>query len=137
MAHSQKETRNLGNIVANHEGLDFERQSALYREHLAKALNRPTKTALKANVFIHCLGYYKDKLSLQEKEHFLQSIGRYKDKKIPSTALLAMLQSWTARFDEEYVKNQTFFEPFPEELVELCQDSQCEWAGEELFLGRE
>ena len=47
-----------------------------------------------------------------------------------------MLQSWTARFDEEYVKNQTFFEPFPEELVELCRDSQCEWAGEELFLGR-
>jgi len=136
MAHSQKETRNLGNIVANHEGLDFERQSALYREHLAKALNRPTKTALKANVFIHCLGYFKDKLSLQEKEHFLQSIERYKDKKIPSTALLAMLQSWTARFDEEYVKNQTFFEPFPEELVELCRDSQCEWAGEELFLGR-
>ena len=24
MAHSQKETRTLGNIVANHEGLDFE-----------------------------------------------------------------------------------------------------------------
>jgi uncharacterized protein YbgA (DUF1722 family) len=56
---------------------------------------------------------FKDKLSLQEKEHFLQSIERYKKKKIPSTALLAMLQSWTARFGEDYLKNQTFFEPFP------------------------
>ena len=136
MAHSQKESRILGNIVANHEGLDYERQAALYREHLAKALNRPPKAASKSNVFMHSLGYFKDKLSLQEKEHFLQSIERYKDKKIPSSALLAMLQSWIARFDEEYVKNQTFFEPFPEELVELCRDSQCEWAGEELFLGR-
>ena len=54
MAHSQKETRNLGNIVANHEGLDFGRQSALYREHLAKALNRPTKNSIKGQC-IHSL----------------------------------------------------------------------------------
>jgi uncharacterized protein YbgA (DUF1722 family) len=46
-----------------------------------------------------------------------------------------MQQSWIVRFEEEYVKNQTFFEPLPEELVELCRDSQCEWAGEEHFLG--
>jgi uncharacterized protein YbgA (DUF1722 family)/uncharacterized protein YbbK (DUF523 family) len=136
MAHSQKESQILGNIVANHEGLDYATQAALYREHLAKAFHRPPKAASKANVFKHSLGYFKDRLSLQEKEHFLQSIERYKNKKIPSTALLAMLQSWTVRFSEEYIKNQTFFEPFPEELVELCRDSQCEWAGEELFLGR-
>ena len=137
MAHNQKETRILGNIVANHEGLDYAKQAALYREHLAKALNRPPKATSKANVLMHSLGYFKDRLSLQEKEHFLQSIERYKNRKIPSSALLAMLQSWIARYDEEeYVKNQTFFEPFPEELVELCRDSQCEWAGEELFLGR-
>ena len=136
MAHSQKETKILGNIVANHEGLEYAKQAALYREHLAKAFHRPPKAASKANVFMHCLGYFKDKLSLQEKDHFLQSIERYKNKKIPSSVLLAMLQSWTVRFSEEYVKNQTFFEPFPEELIELCRDSQCEWAGEELFLGR-
>jgi len=136
MAHNQKETLILGNIVANHDGLNYAKQTALYRDHLAKALHRPPRAASKANVFIHCLGYFKDRLSLQEKEHFLQSIQRYKDKKIPSTALLAMLQSWIARFDEKYVKNQTFFEPFPEKLVELCRDSQCEWAGEELFQGR-
>ncbi|MBN1235508.1 MAG: DUF1722 domain-containing protein [Methanotrichaceae archaeon] len=137
MAHSQKETRILGNIVANHDSLDYAKQAALYREHLAKALKRPAKAESKANVFMHSLGYFKDRLTLQEKEHFLQSIERYKNKKIPSSALLAMLQSWIIRFgEEEYVKNQTFFEPFPEELVELCSDSQCEWAGEELFQGR-
>jgi uncharacterized protein YbgA (DUF1722 family)/uncharacterized protein YbbK (DUF523 family) len=128
MAHSQKETKILGNIVANHEGLEYAKQAALYRENLAKALSRPAKTTLKANVFMHCLGYFKDKLSLQEKEHFLQSIERYKKKKVPSSALSVMLQSWMARYGEEYLKDQTFFQPFPEELVELCMDSQCEWA---------
>jgi uncharacterized protein YbgA (DUF1722 family)/uncharacterized protein YbbK (DUF523 family) len=128
MAHSQKDTKILGNIVANHDGLEYAKQAALYRENLAKALSRPAKTALKANVFMHCLGYFKDRLSLQEKEHFLQSIERYKKKKVPSSALSVMLQSWMARYREEYLMNQTFFQPFPEELVELCMDSQCEWA---------
>ena len=38
--------------------------------------------------------------------------------------------------DEEYLKEQTFFEPFPENLIELCRDTQCEWAGADLFEGR-
>ena len=133
LAHSQKETRALGNIVANRQGLSFAAQYSLYREHLQKALLRPPRTASKANVFLHCLGYFKDELSPQEKEHFLTSLERYRNKKIPSSALLAMLQSWIARYGQDYLKGQSLFEPYPEELVELCGDSQCEWAGEDLL----
>jgi uncharacterized protein YbgA (DUF1722 family)/uncharacterized protein YbbK (DUF523 family) len=137
MAHSQKETRLLGKIVANQEGLDFEKQAAFYREHMAQALKRPPKTSSRANVLMHSLGYFKDQLTFKEKEHFIASVGKYKDRKIPFSGLLAMLQSWAVRFGQDYVKNQTIFEPFPEDLIELCADSQCEWEGEELFRGRE
>jgi len=137
MAHSQKETRLLGKIVANQEGLDFEKQAAFYREHMAQALKRPPKTSSRANVLMHSLGYFKDQLTSKEKEHFIGSIGKYKDRKIPFSGPLAMLQSWAVRFGQDYVKNQTIFEPFPEDLIELCADSQCEWAGEELFAGRD
>ena len=136
MAHSQKQTKILGNIVANHEDMNFTKQAGLYREHLVEALKRPPRTTSKANVFMHSMGYFSKQLTLQEKDHFIRSIERFKEKKIPSSALLAMLQSWAVRFGEDYVKNQTFFEPFPEDLIELCRDSQCEWAGEELFIGR-
>ncbi len=136
-AHSQKETKLLGKIVANQEGLDFEKQAALYWEHIAQALKRPPKTSSRANVLMHSLGYFKDQLTFKEKEHFIGSIGKYKDRKIPFISPLAMLQSWAVRFGQDYVKNQTIFEPFPEELIELCADSQCEWAGEELFRGRD
>ena len=30
---------------------------------------------------------------------------------------------------------QYHFWAFPEDLIDLCADSQCEWAGEELFIG--
>jgi uncharacterized protein YbbK (DUF523 family)/uncharacterized protein YbgA (DUF1722 family) len=136
-AHSPKECKILEDIVGNHEDLDLARQAGLYKEHLVKALKSPPRTASKANVLMHSLEYFQDQLTGEEKDHFLRSINRYKDKKIPYRALLAMMQSWAVRFGQDYIKNQTIFEPFPEELVELCADSQCEWAAEELFMGKE
>jgi uncharacterized protein YbgA (DUF1722 family)/uncharacterized protein YbbK (DUF523 family) len=136
-AHSQKESSILGDIAANRQGLDFAEQSILYREHLARALRFPPRASSKANVFLHCLGYFKDKLTPEEKKHFLETVERFKNKKVHSSALLALLQSWIARYGQSYLKGQTLFEPYPVQLVELCQDSQCEWAGEALFRGRE
>jgi uncharacterized protein YbgA (DUF1722 family)/uncharacterized protein YbbK (DUF523 family) len=136
-AHSPKECKILEDIVGNHEDMDFAGQAGLYKEHLAKALKSPPRTVSKANVLIQSLEYFQDQLTGEEKDHFLQGINRYKDKKIPYRALLEMMQSWAVRFGQDYIKNQTLFEPFPEELVELCADSQCEWAGEKLFMGKE
>lgn len=85
---------------------------------------------------MHSLGYFSDKLSHDEKVYFLQNIQRYRERRIPFSALLAMIQSWIARFGEDYLGNH-LLEPFPEDLIELCRDTQCEWAASELFEGRE
>ena len=135
-AHSQKELKVLGNIVANREKRNISPLMTEYREHLSIAMMRPPRYTSKANVLMHSLGYFSPELSAEEKAFFLQSIEKYKQKKIPFSAPLSVLQSWIARFDEDYLKNQTFFAPFPEELIELCRDTQCEWAGTDLFEGR-
>jgi uncharacterized protein YbgA (DUF1722 family) len=112
-AHSQKEAKILGNIVANRENLDFEKQALLYRTHLSEALKRPPKYTSKANGLMHSLGYFSDELSHGEKAHFIRNTERYKARRIPFSALMTLIQSWIARFGEEYLRNQTFFEPFP------------------------
>lgn len=136
-AHSQKEVKILGNIVANRESQNFADQARLYRMHLGEALKRPPRYTSKANVLNHSLGYFSEELSIDEKANFLRNIERFKERRLPFSALLAVLQSWIARFRVEYLSNQTLFEPFPEELIELCRDTQCEWSGSELFEGRE
>ncbi len=136
-AHSQKEAKILGNIVSNRESLDFADQAKLYRMHLAEALKSPPRYTSKANMLNHSLGYFSEELSIDEKANFLRNIERFKEKRLPFSALLAVLQSWIARFGAEYLRNQTIFAPFPEELIELCRDTQCEWSGSELFEGRE
>jgi uncharacterized protein YbgA (DUF1722 family)/uncharacterized protein YbbK (DUF523 family) len=136
-AHSQKEAKILGNIVSSRESLDFADQAKLYRMHLAEALKSPPRYTSKANMLNHSLGYFSEELSIDEKANFLRNIERFKEKRLPFSALLAVLQSWIARFGAEYLRNQTIFAPFPEELIELCRDTQCEWSGSELFEGRE
>lgn len=136
-AHSQKESKVLGNIVANRENLDFADQAGLYRAHLAEALKRPPRYTSKANVLMHSLGFFSKELSLEEKSYFLTNIERFKARKLPFSALSAILQGWIARFGQEYLGNQTLFRPFPEDLIDLCHDTQCEWAGHDLFEGRD
>jgi hypothetical protein len=74
------------------------------------------------------------KFTFKEKEHFIGSIGKYKDRKIPFIGPLVMLQSWAVRFEPGLCEESDHFWAFPEDLIELCAESQCEWAGEELFI---
>lgn len=81
MAHNQKEAKVLGNIVANREDRDLDEQFRLYRSHLANTLKSPPKFTSKINIVMHSLGHFSDRLSHEEKAHFLQSINRYRNKK--------------------------------------------------------
>ena len=55
---------------------------------------------------------------------FPPSVELYRNKKQSFSSILIMsLQSLIARFDGEYLRDQTFSEPFPEDLVELCKNT--------------
>jgi uncharacterized protein YbgA (DUF1722 family) len=65
------------------------------------------------------MGYFSRQLSKEEKSFFLESIDRYRAGRLPLSANLSVLRAWIARFKEEYLMNQTFLEPYPEELTDL------------------
>jgi uncharacterized protein YbgA (DUF1722 family)/uncharacterized protein YbbK (DUF523 family) len=122
MAYHQTEMRQLGRIVANHEQVDIDTQLQSYHEHLQASMTRPARMTSHINVLMHTLGYFKDKITSVEKRHFLRTIDKYKAGRLALPALLSVLNSWTERFDENYLRRQTYFAPYPEELVDL-QDS--------------
>jgi hypothetical protein len=49
-------------------------------------------------------------------EYLLQ---KYLDGKLPLSVTTGILKSWIIRFKEEYLVDQTFFEPYPEELKDI------------------
>jgi uncharacterized protein YbgA (DUF1722 family)/uncharacterized protein YbbK (DUF523 family) len=118
MAYSQKGLRLLGRIVANLERQPAAVVLADYEEHLLGALAAPPRHTAVVNVLMHALGYFKG-LSSGEKDHFLDTLQKYRRRKVPMSVPLILFHSWIIRFGEPYLEQQTFMRPYPEELVEL------------------
>jgi uncharacterized protein YbgA (DUF1722 family)/uncharacterized protein YbbK (DUF523 family) len=115
----QTELRALGRIVANPDRQPFGEVAAAYEEHLARALARPPRSTSNINVMMHALGYVSDGLSAQEKRHFLHALDEYRAGRMSVSAPLVLLQSWIERFDQPYLRAQTYLEPYPRELMDL------------------
>lgn len=119
MAYHQRALKTLGRIVANAERRPVRDVVSNYEVHLSHALARPARSTSNINVLMHAMGYVSDGLSPREKRHFLEMLQQYRAKRVSLSAPLTVLQSWIARFEQEYLAGQTYFQPYPKELVDL------------------
>lgn len=124
MAYNQTELRALGRIVANPQKRPFADAAAEYQAHFRKALLRAPRTGAIINVLMHALGYFSESLSAREKAFFLDSLERYRARKIPLSAVTAILRSWIVRFENAYLADQVFFDPYPEALAEVTDSGK-------------
>ena len=119
MAYHQTELRALGGIVANPDKRPFTEVAAGYEEHLVHALARPPRSTSNITVMMHALGYVSDRLSAEERRHFVDALDEYREGRMSLGAPLVLLQSWIERFDQSYLREQTYLEPYPRELMDL------------------
>jgi len=124
MAYSQQAMREMGRILANPQKKSWKEIEAAYREKLHEALARPARHTSHCNVLEHALGYVSDGLSAQERRHFLATLERYRKRRLPLSSVLAVVRSWIARFQQSYLAQQHYFEPFPEDLIELSDSGK-------------
>jgi len=116
MAHSPSGQRQLGRVVAG-AGTDFEATAAAYRDGFAEVMAEPAGRGANVNVIQHAQGYFKRELAGREKRQFEELQAQYREGRLPLQALLAVLASWVARFDEPYLREQAYFRPYPQPLV--------------------
>jgi uncharacterized protein YbgA (DUF1722 family) len=119
MAYSQTNLRKLGRIVANSDHQSIATVLDLYGNYFRKAFIKTPRHTAPINVLTHTLGYFKKELSAREKRHFLQMLEAYRHGRTPLSAAVAILRSWIVRFQSEDLRHQTFFNPFPEDLMAL------------------
>ncbi|MDM5188756.1 DUF523 and DUF1722 domain-containing protein [Bacillus sp. DX4.1] len=124
MAYNQTKQKELGRIIANLAKAPHEEVFENYEKTLCELLERTPRYTSNVNVCQHIFGYFKKDLKEEEKEHFLSLLHKYVEKKIPLSNLLALLKSWALRFEEDYLLRQTYFEPYPEALVEISDSGK-------------
>ncbi len=119
MAHNQTRMRALGRLVAQAGTAPRPQLVDEYRAGLGAALARPARAGSDVNVLMHALGHVSDHLTAREREHFLATLESYRQGKVPLSAANALVGAWAARFEVPYLAGQTFFAPYPLELVRL------------------
>jgi len=124
MAYNQTAMRRLGRTVANAERLPFEQVVSAYREDLHAALAHPPRRTSAINVLQHGFGYVSDRLTSDEKAFFLQTLERYRHRRVPLSVPTSLVRSWIVRFGVDYLRDQVYFEPFPEELVSVLDSGK-------------
>ena len=117
MAYNQSLMREMGRVVSQQKELGIEAALVRYRALLGRALSKGPSYNSHINVLMHCFGFVSTKLGKEERSFFLDSLDLYRDERVPLISLKTMLRSWLIRFDVDYLLDQYYFEPYPEELM--------------------
>ena len=119
MAHNEVAMRRMGRLVANHARRPAGGVFAAYERLLHEALREPARPEACINVLEHAMGFFKRRASDLEKSFLIREIGLYRRGRAPLSVPVSLLRAWIVRFNEEYLARQTFFLPYPEELVSI------------------
>tara|TARA_B100000029_G_scaffold212825_1_gene210850 strand:- start:12131 stop:13117 length:987 start_codon:yes stop_codon:yes gene_type:complete len=116
MTYNQKLMREMGKLVSSQKNLGLKFVLGKYQKLLRLVFRKQPRKVANINTYMHVLGYFSEKLKSSEKAFFLDTLTKFRNGIVPLSVLNNLSWSWIIRFDVDYLKKQTFFRPFPEEL---------------------
>lgn len=123
MSSSQKYTKILGRIIANSKDKDMIAIFDEYEKNLELAFEKLPKFTNNINILMHAMGYFSKHITKKETELLLNSFEKYKLGKLTISTPMLLVKSYAVRFDITYLLEQTYFNPYPEELL-ILDDSE-------------
>ncbi|MBN2419095.1 MAG: DUF523 and DUF1722 domain-containing protein [Deltaproteobacteria bacterium] len=115
-SHSEKHYRMMGRIVAGAGKTGIQDTCSIYEKTMLESLRLKATPNKHTNVLMHMMGYFKKVLTNDEKQELLEKINEYKDGFIPLIVPVTLIDHYVRKYDETYLKNQTYLNPHPVEL---------------------
>jgi len=117
MAHSTRQVKELGNMVAQAKGGDFREICDHYVRTLMDTLALRATVKKNVNVLNHIMGYLKKLLTSDEKQELIELIENYHKNLVPLIVPIVLLKHYVRKFDIPYLKRQYYLNPHPVELM--------------------
>jgi uncharacterized protein YbgA (DUF1722 family) len=117
MAHSPKHYSALGKLVADPKTYKRDKQFELYFATLMEGLQFLATVKKNTNVLQHMAGYFKQRLSADEKQELLDVITSYHRELVPLIVPITLMQHYVSKYKVEYLKQQVYLNPHPLELM--------------------
>jgi len=116
LSHSPKHYKVMGKLVAQGKQMPMKELYAQYEMTLMEALALKTTPKKNLNVLQHLMGYFKKQLSKDEKQELLDVFDRYRREFVPLVVPLTLINHFVRKYDQSYLKLQTYLNPHPVEL---------------------
>ncbi|WP_041808846.1 YbgA family protein [Evansella cellulosilytica] len=124
MAYNQLKLKELGRITANGKKYRVKELYEQYEKILLDILSEMPTHRSHINVLQHIMGYFSKELSKEEKVFFMELLEQYRENMVPLSSPIGVLKSWNARFKNAYLAAQTFFSPYPEQLIAITDSGK-------------
>ena len=116
LSHSPKHYQTMGKLVAHSEGLSLKQTYRQYQILLMEALFLKATPKKNSNVLSHMMGYFKERLSADEKQELLEIINHYRQGYFPLVVPVTLINHYVRKYDQPYLKRQAYLSPHPMEL---------------------
>jgi len=116
-AHSEKEYRELGRLVAKAKTMPRADVREQYEAGFMSAMKKLATTRKNTNVLQHMMGYFKKDLDAASKQELLQLIDDYRQGLVPLVVPLTLVAHYVRVLDVEYLRDQVYLKPHPKELA--------------------
>lgn len=115
-AYHRQEYRILTRLITNRERRPFDTVIREYQDRLLHALAKPPRFTSHIAVLTHALGHLEDAVTEPERKQFNKAIERFRKGLISVQEPRDLIKKWALQYDEDYLLQQTYFEPYPAEL---------------------
>jgi uncharacterized protein YbgA (DUF1722 family) len=117
LSHGAKHYSILGRLVADAKKYKSGEIRRDYLRHLMEGLRLIATIKKNTNVLQHMMGYFKDRLTADEKQELIEIIEKYHAGFVPLIVPITLLLHYVRKFDEPYLKGQYYLTPHPAELM--------------------
>lgn len=116
MAHNPQNYTELGRLVAKGRKVALAELQDAYITIFMKTLARRATRKSHTNVMLHLLGYIKQTVASKDRQQILKLIEEYRQGIVPLVVPLTLLRHFLDIHGSDYVKNQAYLKPYPEQL---------------------
>lgn len=117
LSHSPKHLTALGRLAANPGRLKPAALRKDYFRTLMEGLRLMATTARQTNVLQHVAGYFKKRLTPDERAELALLIERYRQGFLPLIVPVTLIAHYVRLYDEPYLRSQIYLHPHPFELM--------------------
>lgn len=116
LAHSPQAYRQLGRLVAEAKLFQPQELQLRYLTELMQAMRQIASRKQHTNVLQHLQGFFKKVLEPASRAELSELIDRYRLGFVPLLAPVTLLQHHLRRYPNQYLQQQSYFAPYPEQL---------------------